>query len=57
METGRRNAQTVQKQLDTAEEKLRDMAMASFETDHDGKGAPIMEIYEELDEDGNIIGE
>jgi unconventional prefoldin RPB5 interactor 1 len=57
METGRRNAQTVQKQLNAAEEKLSDMAMASYEKDDDGKGPPMMEIYEELDEDGNVICE
>jgi hypothetical protein len=56
IETGRKNAQTVQKQLDAAEEQLRDLAMAGHEDD-DGKGPPVMEIYEELDDDGNVICE
>jgi unconventional prefoldin RPB5 interactor 1 len=57
IDTGRKNAQTVQKQLDAAEEQLRDLAMAGHEDDYDGKGPPVMEIYEELDDDGNVICE
>lgn len=49
------NTQTVQKQLDAAEKKLR-AALTLLEPDlDDEEGLPLTDIQEELDEEGNVI--
>jgi unconventional prefoldin RPB5 interactor 1 len=55
IETGRKNADTVQKQLDAVEEKLRDAIEASKVKVEDESSLPIMDIHEELDDDGKVI--
>jgi hypothetical protein len=51
----RQNAQTAHKQLDGAEKKL-DAALVLLEPGLEGEeGLPLTDIYEELDEDGNVI--
>lgn len=58
IETGRKNAQTVQKQLEAVEEQLSDLTLAAQSRDEEvGDGLPVMDIYEELDDDGNVICE
>ncbi|KAF2429323.1 hypothetical protein EJ08DRAFT_680071 [Tothia fuscella] len=55
IETGRKNAQTVQKQLEAAEDQLADLVLVSQSNSKERDGLPVMDIYEELDDDGNIL--
>ncbi|EKG12807.1 hypothetical protein MPH_10050 [Macrophomina phaseolina MS6] len=50
-----KNVETVQKQVDAAEEKLNKVLVISNPSLEDEGGAPLMDIREELDEDGNVI--
>lgn len=49
------NVQTIQKQLDAAGNKLATTAIISSPDVRNEEGLPLMEIVEELDEEGNII--
>jgi unconventional prefoldin RPB5 interactor 1 len=55
METGRRNAETMQKQIEKAEVKLAKVMIISNPSVQNEDGDPLMEIQEELDEEGNVI--
>jgi len=55
IDTGRKNANTTHKQLDAAEDQLRELLVESQSTLEEENGAAVMEIYEELDDDGNVI--
>ena len=54
IDTGQKNAATVQKQLATAEEKLEKVMEVTEEQEMDS-GDHQMDIFEELDDDGNVI--
>jgi unconventional prefoldin RPB5 interactor 1 len=55
IDTGQKNAELVQKQIDRAQNQL-ELAMASNRPQLSDEGRqPLMEIEEELDEDGNIV--
>jgi unconventional prefoldin RPB5 interactor 1 len=55
IETGRKNAETMLKQLDAAEEKLEKVLMVAEPIMESEGGEQLMDIFEELDDDGNII--
>ena len=50
-----KNVKTVEKQLHTAQDKLKSILVISKPDIRNEEGLPIMEIREELDEKGNII--
>jgi unconventional prefoldin RPB5 interactor 1 len=55
IDTGQKNAELVQKQIDRAENQL-ELAMATNRPQLSNEdGQPLMEIEEELDENGNVI--
>lgn len=49
------NIKTVEKQLETAETKLEKAAVVGRPEVRNEEGLPLMEIFEELDEEGNVI--
>jgi len=49
------NIKTVEKQLQTEEEKLERVSIVGRPEVRNEEGLPLMEIFEELDEDGNVI--
>ncbi|GME23606.1 Udp-galactose transporter like protein [Neofusicoccum parvum] len=50
-----KNVETVQKQVDAAEDKLSKVLIVSNPSLENDEGAPLMDIREELDEDGNVV--
>jgi unconventional prefoldin RPB5 interactor 1 len=52
VDVARENADTLQKQIDRAEAELEQPLDAAADT---GDGQPVMEIYEELDDVGNVL--
>ncbi|KAB2574789.1 Udp-galactose transporter like protein [Lasiodiplodia theobromae] len=50
-----KNVETVQKQVDAAEDKLSKVLIISNPSLEDEEGGPLMDIREELDEEGNVI--
>lgn len=50
-----KNIETVQKQVDAAEDKLTKVFIVSNPSLEDEEGGPLMDIREELDEDGNVV--
>jgi unconventional prefoldin RPB5 interactor 1 len=55
IETGRKNAETIQKQLTAAEEKLEKVLMVAEPIMESEGGDQLMDIVEELDDDGNVV--
>jgi unconventional prefoldin RPB5 interactor 1 len=55
IDTGQKNAELVQKQIDRAEDRLELALAANSPVLRNEDGQPLMEIEEELDENGNII--
>ncbi|KAH0537500.1 hypothetical protein FGG08_005718 [Glutinoglossum americanum] len=55
IEYAQKNAKTVEKQLQIAEDKLNSIIVISKPDVRNEEGLPIMEIREELDDDGNVI--
>lgn len=51
------NAQTIQKQLEMAEKKLSAALALLIPSLAEEEDLPFTDIYEELDEDGNVICE
>jgi hypothetical protein len=51
---GRKNSESVQRQIDKAERKLDEILVVSRPSLKNEDGDDMMEIIEELDEDGNI---
>ncbi|KAL0256712.1 hypothetical protein SLS55_009108 [Diplodia seriata] len=50
-----KNVETVQKQVDAAEDKLSKVIIVSEPSLADDEGGPLMDIREELDEEGNVL--
>lgn len=50
-----KNVQTVQKQVDSAEDKLNKVLVIANPSLEDEEGGPLMDIREELDEEGNVL--
>ncbi|OJD36596.1 udp-galactose transporter like protein [Diplodia corticola] len=50
-----KNVDTVQKQVDAAEDKLNKVIIISEPSLADEEGGPLMDIREELDEEGNVL--
>lgn len=50
-----KNVETLQKQTDAAEEQLASVSFVIQPEATTEEGLPVTEIYEELDEDGNVI--
>ncbi|EOD47169.1 putative udp-galactose transporter like protein [Neofusicoccum parvum UCRNP2] len=50
-----KNVETVQKQVDAAEDKLSKVLIVSNPSLENDEGAPLMDIREELDENGNVV--
>ncbi|KAF2398715.1 hypothetical protein EJ06DRAFT_531811 [Trichodelitschia bisporula] len=54
-ETGRKNAEMMQKRIEAEEQKLESLAAISDAKLTDDHGNPLMEIFEELDDDDNVV--
>lgn len=54
-ETGRSSAETVQKQITKAEQQLDEVLMVARPSVKNEEGDDLMEIMEDLDEEGNVI--
>ena len=50
-----KNVETVEKQLHTAQDKLNSILVISKPDIRNEEGLPMMEIREELDDEGNVI--
>ncbi|KAM3083925.1 hypothetical protein ACMFMG_001969 [Clarireedia jacksonii] len=55
MDYVQQNARTIEKQIEAAEEKLAKATIISTPEVRNEEGLPVMDIIEELDEDGNVI--
>lgn len=51
----RQNVRSLQKQFDAAEAKLASAKIISEPDTRTEEGLPVTDIFEELDEDGNVI--
>ncbi|PQE15789.1 udp-galactose transporter like protein [Rutstroemia sp. NJR-2017a BBW] len=55
MDYVQQNARTIEKQIEAAEEKLAKATIISTPEVRNEEGLPVMDIIEELDEEGNVI--
>lgn len=55
IDTGQKNAATIQKQLAAAEDKLEKVLLVAEPMVEDDGGEQTVDIFEELDDDGNVV--